>query len=104
MLHLILQRLTPGLCLIHELQHDKTNMTCVPSKLRSTQSDQSLLYAQWVARDPNFFMWAAKTAQTGQMPRLILIFAGHIGRFVGSVVLWLICGAPSEFVSSSVPS
>ena len=32
----------------------------------------------------------AKTDQTGRMPRLIWVFAGRTGRFVGFVMLWLI--------------
>ena len=70
-LYLILQHSAPGLCLILELQHDKTIMTCVPRELRSTQSDQFLLCAQWVGRDPNFLDVGSFIAQTGQMPRLI---------------------------------
>ena len=35
-------------------------------------------------------MWTVKTDQTGQMLRLIRVFAGHTGNFVGFVVLWLI--------------
>ena len=35
-------------------------------------------------------MRPAKTDQTGQMPRLTGVFAGHTGRFVGFVMQWLI--------------
>ena len=35
-------------------------------------------------------MWAVKTDQTGWMPRLIPVFAGHTRHFVGFVMLWLI--------------
>ena len=37
-----------------------------------------------------FLMWTAKTDQTGQMPRLIRVFVGHKGHFVGFVMRWLI--------------
>ena len=37
-------------------------------------------------------MWTAKTDQTGWMPRLIWVFAGHINPFVGFVVQQLIYG------------
>ena len=36
-------------------------------------------------------MWTVKTDQTGQMPRLIWVFAGHTCHFVGFVMRWLIC-------------
>ena len=31
-------------------------------------------------------MWTAKTETTGQMPRLIWVFTGRMGNFVGFVV------------------
>ena len=40
-----------------------------------------LLCAQWVAKDQCFFMWTAKTDQTGQKPRLIQVFTGRTGHF-----------------------
>ena len=36
-------------------------------------------------------MWTAKTDQTGWMPRLIWVFAGHTNHFVGFVMRQLIC-------------
>ena len=66
-----------------EPPHDKTNkMTLRPVKtqinLASTQSDQSSLCAQWVAKDPTFLHADSKDSdQTGQMPRLIWVFAEH---------------------------
>ena len=33
-------------------------------------------------------MQTAKTDQTGRMPRVIRVFAGHTGHFVGFVVQW----------------
>ena len=50
---------------------------CVPSE----DSDQ--LCAQWVARDPSFRHAHIKDSdQTGQMPRLIWVFAGGTDHFV----------------------
>ena len=44
----------------------------------SAQSDQSSLYAQWVAKDPSFLHADSKDSdQTGQMPRLIWVFTEH---------------------------
>ena len=41
------------------------------------QSDQSLLCAQWVAKDPSFLNVDSEDSdQTGRMPRLIWVFAG----------------------------
>ena len=57
----------------------------------STQSDQSLLCTQWVAKDPRFLHAdSIDSDQNGQMPRLIRDFAGRTDQFVGFVVLWLI--------------
>ena len=81
-----------------ELQHDKTNkMICEPSE----DSDQpghprpgwseSSLSAQWVAKDPRFLNADSKDSnQTGRMPRLIWVFTGCTGHFVGFVMPWLI--------------
>ena len=77
--------------IINEPTHDKTNkMTCMPNE-DIRQSDQSSLCALWVIKDRSFFMWTAKTDQTGQMPRLIWVFAGCTCHFVGFVIQWLIC-------------
>ena len=38
---------------------------------------ESLMCAHWVAKYPSFLMRTAKTDQTGQMPRLIWVFAGR---------------------------
>ena len=44
----------------------------------------SSLCAQWVAKDPSFLHADSKDSdQTGQMPRLIRVFAGHTCHFVG---------------------
>ena len=42
----------------------------------SVQSDQSLLWALWVAKDPRFLLADSEASdQTGRMPRLIWVFA-----------------------------
>ena len=67
----------------YEPPHVKTNkMACVPSEDRSAwafaQSDQSLLCAQWVVRDPNFLHADSEDSdQTGWMSRLIIVFTGR---------------------------
>ena len=44
----------------------------------STQSDQSSLCAQWVAKDPSFpHVDSEDSDQTGRMSRLIWVFAGR---------------------------
>ena len=58
------------------------NVMCAQRRLRSAwasaQSGQSLLCAQWVARDPSFIHADSEDSdQTGQMPRLIWVFAGR---------------------------
>ena len=57
---------------LFEPRHDKTNkMSVCP-----VWSEPSLC-AQWLANIQAFFMRTAKTDQTGQMPRLIWVFAGR---------------------------
>ena len=58
-----------------------TKWLCAQRGLRSAwasaQSDQSLLCAQWVAKDPSFLHADSEDSdQTGRMPRLIWVFAG----------------------------
>ena len=61
---------------------------CVQRIIRS----ESSLCAQWIAKDTRFLHADSEEAdQTGRMPRLIWVFAGRTGRFVGFVVLRLIC-------------
>ena len=60
----------------NEPAHDKTNkMACASredSACVSIQSDQSLLCAQWVAKDPSYLHADSEDSdQSGQMPRLI---------------------------------
>ena len=48
---------------------------------------ESSLYAQWVAKDPSFLHADSEDSdQTGQMPRLIRVFAGCTWHFVGFVM------------------
>ena len=64
--------------LVCEPPHDKTNkMTVHPAKTRISLGihpvrSESLLSAQWVAKDPSFLHADSKDSdQTGRMPRLI---------------------------------
>ena len=51
---------------------------------------ESSLCTQWVAKDPSFLHADSEDSdQSGQMPRLIWVFAGWTGHFVGFVMLWL---------------
>ena len=60
--------------------------------LYAKQSDQSLLCALWVAKDPSFLHADSEGSdQTRRMPRLIRVFAGRKDHFVGFVMRWLIC-------------
>ena len=53
---------------------------------------ESLVCTQWVAKDPSFLHADSEdTDQTGQMPRLIWVFAGRTCHFVGFVMRQLIC-------------
>ena len=69
----------------YEPQHYKTNkMTCAPSE----DSDQpGHPPSQWVAENPMFLHADSEDSyQTGRMSRLIWVFAGRRGHFVGLVV------------------
>ena len=68
-----------------------TKWLCAQRRLRSAwafaQSDQSLLCAQCVAKDPSFLHGDSDDSdQTGWMPRLIRVFAGCTCHFVGFVM------------------
>ena len=69
-----------------EPPRDKTNkMACAPSEdsYQPVWSESSLC-AQWVANDPSFLPVDNEDSdQTGRMPRLIWVFAGHTCHFVG---------------------
>ena len=67
-----------------EPRHDKTNkMSVRPSKTQISLGihpvwSESLLCAQWVAKDPRFLHADSEDSdQTGRMPRLIWVFAGR---------------------------
>ena len=60
----------------------------------SAQSDQSWLFTLWIAKDPRFLHVDREDSyQTRPMSRLIWVFSGHTGHFVGFVmlrfILWL---------------
>ena len=68
----------------NELQHDKNNkMSVRPAKTQISLGihpvwSESSLCAQWVAKDPSFLQVDSEDSdQTGQMPRLIWVFAGR---------------------------
>ena len=68
---------------LYEQQHDKTNnMTCAPSK----DSDQP----EHPLRPRFLYADSEDSDQTGQMPRLIWVFAGQTDIFFGCVTLQLI--------------
>ena len=49
----------------------------------SSQSDQSSLCAHWIAKSPSCLPADSENSyQTGQIPRLIWVFAGHTSHFV----------------------
>ena len=83
------------------LSHDITKPTkwlCAQRRLRSAwasvQSDQSSLYAQWVAKDPSFLLADSEDSdKTGRTPRLIWIFAGRT-----TVLLILSCGGSNAIM------
>ena len=70
---------TPTSLLYHDMSlitRKPTKWVCTQGRLRSawatTQSDQSSLCVQWVAKDPSFLHVDSEDSdQTGQMPRLI---------------------------------
>ena len=68
-------------------------MTVRPVKIQSSLGippvwSESLLCAQWVAKNPSFLHTDSKDSdQTGQMPRLIWVFTRR--HFVGFVTRWL---------------
>ena len=79
-----------------EPRHDKTNKATVrPAKTQISLSirpvwSESSLCAQQVAKDPSFLRADSEDSdQTGQMPRLIWVFAGRTFHFVGFVTRWL---------------
>ena len=81
----------------NEPPRNKTNkMTLRPAKtqislgIRPVWSESSLC-TQWEAKDPSFLHADSEDSdQTGRMPRLIWVFAGHTCHFVGFVTRRLI--------------
>ena len=76
---------------LSRLMAKPTKWLCTQRRLRSawafTQSDQSSLSAQWVAKDQSFLHADSEDSdQTGQMPRLIRVFAWRTCHFVGFVM------------------
>ena len=75
-----------------EPQHEKTTKwSACPAKTQitwaSAQSDQSSLCTQWIAKDQSFLHEDSNDSdQSGWMPRLIWVFAGCTGHFVGFVI------------------
>ena len=64
---------------------------------------ESSLCAQWVAKDPSFLHADSEDSdQTGRMTRLIWVFAGRTGHFVGFVVRRLI--SPSSTRQFFIPT
>ena len=87
----------------NEPRHDKTNkMSVRPAKTQISLGirpawSESLPGAHWVAKDPSFLHADSEDSdQTGRMPRLIWVFAGHTCHFVGYVMSRLkYCVTPS---------
>ena len=90
----------------YERLHDKTNkMTCVPSEdLDQPGHPLSLIRVFAVRMKKLPIECTVKTDQTGQMPRLICVFAGRTCPLIGFVMLWLIlnivrCWGRASFLS-----
>ena len=86
---------------LFEPRHDKTNkMSVRPAKTQISLGirpvwSQSLLWAQWVAKDTSFLRADSEDSdQTGRMPRLIWVFAGRTLNLLvlswgGSIFSWI---------------
>ena len=74
---------------LFEPPSDKTNkMTCAPQPGHRPVLSESSLCSFWVAKDPMVLHADTEVSdQTGRMPRLIRVFAGRTGHFVGFVLL-----------------
>ena len=67
----------------------RPSKTQISLGIRPVWSESSLC-TQWIAKDLSFLHADSKDSdQTGQMPRLIWVFAGHTCHFVGFVMLQL---------------
>ena len=80
-----------------ELEHDKSDkMTCTQQRLRSAWASAQSEHEQSLLCTLCFFRQTAKTDKTGQMPRLILVFAWCTIHFVHFVMLRLNNGIPEN--------
>ena len=84
--------------LLLEPRHDKTNkVTVCPAKTQISLGirpvwSESLLSAQWVAKNPSFLHAESEdSGQTGRMPRLIWVLAGR-------TVIWLVLSCRGSLI------
>ena len=71
--------------------------TRISVRICTVWSVSSLLLNRYV-RTQGFFMWTVKTDQTGRKPRLIEVFTGRTGHFVGFVLLRAKYGFTKHFI------
>ena len=76
------------------LRQNQQNDMCAQQRLRSAwasiQSDHCSLCAQQIVKGPMFLHAdSEESEQTGLMPRMIRVFNGRAGHFVGFVMRWL---------------
>ena len=77
------------------LMSKPTKLPVLPAKTQISLGihpvwSESSLCTQWVAKDPRFLHADSEDSdQTGHMPKLICVFDGRTGHFVGFDVLWL---------------
>ena len=80
-------------------------MTVCPAKTQISLGiwpvwTESLLCAQWAAKDPSFLHADSEGSdQTGQMPRLIWVFVGRTCHFVGFVMRRLRSTLPLTYIT-----
>ena len=99
---------------LYEPHRDKTNkMTVCPAKTQTSLGirpvwSESLQCAQWVAKDPSFLHADSQDSdQTGQMPRLIWVFAGRT--VILLVLTWggsyvTLCCCPEISILETLPT
>ena len=81
-------------------QNDMSRSMTSPTKW--SRRSESSLCTQWEAKDPRFLHADSKDSdQTGQMPRLIGVFAGRTGQFTGFVMQRLKCKNFPYFIGKS---
>ena len=93
-----------GYARINEPRHDKTKKIAVRQAktqislgIRQVWSESSLC-TQWVAKDPKFLQADSEDSdQTGQMPRLIWVIAGHT-----LILLVLSCRGSSFYLCQTI--